>query len=339
MTLTQAAILTKRSMIIFAVLVVVGLVSWLGYQYYYYAIYLPSIPPKVELPETKFGILPKPNLIEASASSSNYSYTLDTQTGELPTEFPNLIKVFFIPQNGTTLLASDRAKELAKKFNFNNGPELLSPTQYRFYDNSGGSMVVDLNTSNFRYQHGIATESAQIPAETLPSKEQIITKFKDFLSDKGLLKDQLTQGRVEVAFDNSSNLDSNTALISMWQNDVEKLPVITSNYNLGLVKGIVTKYPKEDEKYLILDYIYWPIDLAVSTTYPLKPVSAAFDDLQSGKASIVREPTKPRVSITDIFLAYVVSDQYSPYLQPVYVFTGPEFTALVPAISSEFLEQ
>ena len=49
MNLTQTANLTKRLLLFLVILLVASVSGWLGYRYYYYNIYVPSLPP----PEAK----------------------------------------------------------------------------------------------------------------------------------------------------------------------------------------------------------------------------------------------------------------------------------------------
>jgi hypothetical protein len=347
-TLTDAATITKKGFIVFVVLILLSFMGWGGYQFYYHNIYLPSQPKPKPQPDNKFGILPKlvfePDISTNSAvTSANYTYTLDTKTGALPKDFPELIKVFFIPQLGTTLLAPDRAKALADSFEFNNGPELISETQYRFTDNNEGEFIIDLNTGNFKYTHQlIATDSAQLGPEptrpTLGDQTQIALEFKNFLSNKELLKEHLTNGPSKVVYQNQDMQDSDFANVSIMQNEVEKIPIITPRFNTGLVRSLVTKYKAESQKYLLLDYTYWPIDLNTYGTYRIKSVDQAFKDLQSGNSVVINPPSSSPVSLTTVYLAYLLGESYNPYLQPVYVFEGPNFVAVVPAITQDLTQ-
>ena len=51
------------------------------------------------------------------------------------------------------------------------------------------------------------------------------------------------------------------------------------------------------------------------------------------------EPRTSSASITKVYLAYYLSEEYSNYLLPVFVFEGPQFAGMVPAVKSEFLEK
>ncbi len=330
MTLTETATLTKRSLLGFGVFLVIAIISFISYQYYYYNFYLPNLKPPEILPDNRFGTLPKPNFIVNSLSSSNYSYSLDTQTGNLPTNLPKIIKVYFIPPLEASFLAPDRARTLALDLGFSNGPEILSPTQYKFTDTTNGQFIMDLNTGNFKYER-IATDSGKLQ-ETIDTQTKIADDFKSFLQSKNLLKDQIKSGHTQVTYDKTIQKDSQSATISLWQDNIDEFPVVTNKLTEGLIKGTVNKNTDKLLKYTKLDYIYWQIDKNSFGTYLLKTPQEAFSDLKNGAGNIVIEPKNPRVSITSIYLAYLLSEDYTPYLQPVYVFQGEQFASFIPAI-------
>lgn len=326
MTLTQTAILTKRLLVISAIslsLIVTGTIAYNYYQAYQRS----KIPPVEEKPDLKFGILPQPNLPPISVASSDYGYSLDTVTGGLPENLPKLIKVYFVPKLGTTLLSSERAKSLAQSLGFDIGPENLSEAERRFTSSLGGQLIINLDSGNFKFTRQIATPSAKTVA--IDDQVKLVAELKTFLSSKNLMKPQLANGRSKVVSDT----------ISLWQEDVDGLPIETDSYSSGLVKAVVSKNLPVEQKYLSLDYNFWLIDQTNFATYPLKKVATAYEELQAGLGTIVVKPTSSRVSITSVYLAYLLSEEYSPYLEPIYVFEGEGFVAYVPAIPSEYLEK
>ena len=333
MTLTQTAKITKRFLLIFGILFVLLTVSYIGYQIYYYQYYLPHKPAPVIKPDKKFGPLPAPKFISTDVSSSNYSYSLATVTGGLPTDIPKIEKVYFIPQLGTTLLASDKATQLANSFSFTQGPTITNQTTYQFSDTQGGTMTIDLNTSNFTFNR-IASPSGTLQ-ENFTDQGQVADQFKAYLSNKGLLADDLSSGRTNVVFDNSLPQNSQTATISIWPADFNNLEIVTPTFSDGLIKAVVNTAKDETIKYQNLTYTYWSPDSQNSSTYPLKTPDQAFSDLKSGLGVVVVQPTDPQVAITSVKLAYYESGSYSLYLLPVYVFEGEGFVAYVDAIPSD----
>lgn len=327
MTLTQAAKITRIGILLLTITIVASSTFYIGYKIWY-ARYLSSLPPVEEKPDPKFGILKTPNLPASSVSSSNFSYSIDTTTGNLPV-FEKIAKVFIMPPNTITLLAGEKSQGLAQKFNLDSTPQILSETKYK-YAGPGAFLTVDLDTGNFSYTKE-ATKSAAIE----DSSDQLTNGFKITLNSLGILPDMLKNGSSKVTF-----LDQNkqTAQISLWPQDIDKKPILTSDPDKALVHAQVIKSANDLGNYISLNFTFWPVDTTSFATYPLKSTQEAFDALRSGKGVILVTPTSPQVSITNIFLAYYQSNQYSPYLQPIYVFEGPNFQASVPAIADSFLD-
>lgn len=342
MTLTEAAAFTKKGIIVSVITLVVVFAAWGGWHYYYNYIYLPGLPVVVEKPTLAFGPLPKVAFPESAVSSSNFSYSLDTETGALPEKTPELFKVYSVAQLATDLLALDRAKSLAGSLSFNKTPQAISATQYQFIDDkNGGSLIVDLDTGNFKFRRNAATGSG----ESFEKIEDFINEssqgqsIKSFLGSKGLLKDQLKTGRTTVLYNNPIKKDSTLVTINLWQDNIEEYPIVTPKFNEGLIKAVGNNNRDGDRKYILLDYIFWPIDLENFGTYPIKKPEEAFEELKNGEGFIAIEPRNSTASVAKVYLAYYLAEQYSNYLQPVYVFEGNGFAAFVPAVRSEYVEK
>lgn len=342
MTLTQTAIFTKRAGIFTAVFLTLALIGWNGYQYWYKNIYLPAQPVVEEQPTVEYGKLQKLNIPANNVSPTNYAYSLATQTGNLPTDFPKLIKVYAVPQPTITLLDPDRAKVIAKSFDFTNPPEILTQTQYKFEDDQGGEMRMEINTQNFKYHRQIATDSA-IFQNSLPYEDDIKRGFKEYLVQKNLSKSQLENGRMFVTYENKGPKDSKTAIVSIWPQDItegkKKYPIITANPKIGLINAQVTPAGFDKDRYPVLNYVFWPIDTQAFSTYPIKPVNEAFEELKAGKGTIMLEPASKDIAITNVKMGYFMTEEFPQYLQPVYIFEAEDFQAVVPAVTNEFISQ
>ena len=325
MTLTQAAQLTKRSLLSLIILSILGISGLIGYQIWYQN-YLKSLPPEEPYAEERFGQLPKLNILAKVVSTSNYTYSLDTTTGGLPSDLPKVLRVYFIPQTGISVLAPKKAQELAKKLGFNLGVEIISQTVYKYTNETGSYMTIDLNTNNFKIQRvikvmdGLESTSSAKPT-TSTDQVRIVGDFKNFLASKGLLADELNKG-ISKIIDNEINL---------FPADFAGFKIVTPSLRQSLVRATLTEVPSE-EKYSSINYTYWIIDKTESSSYKLKKIEDAFNELKSGRGSIIIEPSKIQVSISNIYLAYYQDEQYTPYLQPVYVFEGSNFASFVPAI-------
>ena len=343
MTLSETAQLTKKVMIYAAIALMIIFALWGGIAYY-----LATRPVEVyvELPTKGFGLIPKPVLPKSLMTASSVNYNLDTETGALPTGLPELIKVYAIQKLGVTFASPERAKRIARGFLFNNGPEIQSPTRYRFTDDNGGEMLYALDTGNFRFKRPLVPKTEEFTdQEIIPieSENQIASNFKKYLGDQGILQAQLADGRTRAFYNRAQVQEASEAAVTVWQADITEgqettkvsYPIVTPTFKEGLVKGTVTRYQANQNKYLSIDYIFWPIDTAESETYPIKTVEEAFEQLKNGEGVTVLPYSKSNVAIENVYLAYYLPIEYVPYLQPVYVFQGPEFAAYVPAITSD----
>lgn len=345
MTLTQTAIITRRIITLTIIAIILSIVSFIGYKIWY-QYYLSTLPIVEEQPDIKFGSLPAPNFPQVNVSSSNYSYSLDTQTGGLPKVgidegFEKIIKVYFITKSFASLLSADRSQALAEKFGIFSGPQILTETQYRF-DSNSKSLLVDLDTGNFSYTNE-ATISANRP---LDDDNKLVSDFERFLNLIGYLKEDLKTGRTKVILlKQDGGLLSPTTLrseaigatISLWPTPIDKKSIFTPDFNKALVNATILSSAQNLEDYLSINFTFYPIDNTTFGTYPTKTAEKAFDDLKNGFGVVVVEPLKPQVSISSVYLGYYLPEIYSPYLQPIFVFEGPNFVAYIPAISSQYL--
>lgn len=334
MTLTQTAILTKQIIALSIIALILGTLSFIGYSVWY-SYYLTTLPPKEEKPDTKFGILPYPNFPKAYVSSSNFSYTLNTTTGGLPkvgqdSGFEKLTKVYFVIKPYATFLSSDKSRALAEKFNINTPPKVVNETTYEFSQDNK-TLTIDLDSGNFKYLKD-ATPSSK---ESLGADENLVSDFKSALEDLGVLKEELKSGRSKVTLFN----DVQAALISIWPQDLDKKPIFTSDIGRSYIFATLVNYYNNLEDYLSIHFTHYQIDTTTFATYPIKSPEEAFNDLKSGKGIIIIEPQKPQVSITSVSLGYFMSENYSPYIQSIFVFEGPSFVAYVPAVSPQFQKQ
>lgn len=334
-TLTDTAKLTKRALLFLGAFTFLLITLIISYQIWYQKYYLPNKPPVVEKPTTSFGKLPPPLFPASTTPSSSFSYTLSTDTGGLPTNLPTILKVYPVPLLGTTLLAPEKAQGLANSLGFGNGPDIQNPTQYQFTNDFGGILLIDLNTSNFKYQR-VASSSATFNP-ILPNQDQLSGDFKGYLQGKNLLSDDLKAGRVKVDYSALSQKDATSAAITLWPDKLNNLEVVTDNPNLGLINTTISKAQSETDKYLKLDYTHWSPDPNTASTYPIKTATQALNDLKANQGVVILSPKTNQISLTSVKLAYFEETSYEQYIEPVFVFEGENFMAYVPAITSDWL--
>src|SRR3989344_3090663 len=336
MTLTQTAILAKQIITLTSIALVLGIVSFTGYKLWL-SYYLSTLPPVEERPDNKFGLLPDPDFPKSLVSSSNFTYSLDTKTGGLPkigdAGFEKIVKVYFIVKSFATLLSPEKSQTLSERFDLNITPIILSETRYKF-ERQEKSLLVDLDTGNFSY-----LKQASISATLgVNDDNQLVSDFKRFLDASGYLKEDLREGRTKVVLlkNDQGQLSPTTlrseavgAQISLWPKPIDSKSIFTADFNKALVSATVLNSAANLEDYLSMEFTYYPIDLTTFATYYLKSADEAFEDLKQGRGAVILEPKKPQVSISSLYLGYYLPQSYTPFLQPIYVFEGPDFVAYV----------
>lgn len=344
MTLTQTAAIVKQVIAISIATILLGSISMIGYSVWH-AYYLAHLPPVEEKPDTKFGLLPTINFPESKISTSNFSYSLDTTTGGLPktgvdTGFEKIAKVYFVTQTFTSFLSGDRAAALAANFGLITTPEIISETRYK-YSNQNQTLIVNLDSGNFSYRNE-ATASANV---ILDDDNQLVSDFERILNSLGIIKDHFKTGRTKVILlKNTGDAliptqfrgEAVAAQISLWPASIDKRSIFTADFDKALVYAIVSGSAGKLENYLSLNFTNYPIDTSTFATYPMKTAELALEDLKNGKGVVIIEPKSSQVSITSVYPGYYLTDEYSPYLQPIYIFEGPNFVAYINTISEEF---
>ncbi|MBI2334375.1 hypothetical protein HYU96_01105 [Candidatus Daviesbacteria bacterium] len=320
MTLTQIAVFTRRTIVLSAAALILTIVGFIGYKIWL-NYYLSTLPPVEEVPDTKFGSLPSLEFPATGVSSSNFSYSLDTATGGLPKVgqdpgFGKIIRVYFIVKTYATFLSAQRSQDLAEKLGIKTSAQIVSETNY-VYKQDNKILEVNLDSGNFKFKNEATPE-----AKPLNEESRLATDFKNVLSFLGILKEELKSGRSQVA----------GSQISIWPKDIDGKAIFTPEFNKSLINATVSGPAGNLENYLSLEFTFFPIDESTYATYPLRRAEEAFEDLKQGKGVVMIEPAKPQVSITSVNLGYYLAESYTPYLQPIYIFEGPQFVAFASAI-------
>lgn len=339
MTLTQTANLTRKIIFVLILLLLFGTIGLIGYKIWF-SLNNPT-GSKIMIPDTKFGILPSLNLPVGATSSASISYQLNMGPGGLPS-FDTSAKVYFIPQP-TAALTNEKIADLAQKLNFNASPQIQN-NRYVFTEDRK-KLTVDSNLGSLLYEKE-ASAAAKNPV--VDNDTKLSQDAGDFLNNLGLLNEDFKKGRTKVTYLNfngdsvetaATNSNANGAEISLWPQNINNLPIVTANFKQALFFVRLTKSGRDLDNYLAISYLYYPIDKTTFSIYPLKTANEAYTALQAGQGVILLPTNKSSVSLTSMYLAYFESSNYSPYLQPVYIFEGENFVAMVPAVVSQYLNQ
>ena len=118
------------------------------------------------------------------------------------------------------------------------------------------------------------------------------------------------------------------------------MSVLPSNPYDANISGLVSK--SSDKKIIELKYTYFPLDLEVWATYPLKDTTLAWNELKQGNGFIANlgDNESGEVIIRKIYQAYYDPHNHQNFLQPIFVFEGDkDFYAYVPAVTSDHVQE
>ncbi len=344
MTLTNAAFYSRKGIkygFIFILVLIFGRVVWTSSATVYKMIF----PPPPAAPTVAFGKLPalpfadKPGL-------PNFTFTLQTTTGELPPT-PATVEVYFMPQRPVTFLGLDEATVLARGRSYNRPPYQLTETIYRF-ERENSASVLDVNTVNRTFSVSYNLEASPELLTIRPdSTQRALNAVLYFLSPGDLLTPELETGKQTFQFykaqppdlvETISLSEGNFIRVNLFRTDLNKLPILTPDRNKSNVWFLVSGDTSSDKQIVAGEYHYFPVDESKFSTYPIKTAQVAWDELNMGKGYIAQVPVnkQAQIVIRRVGLAYYDSGLPQGFLQPIYFFEGEGFTAYIPAVTDQF---
>jgi hypothetical protein len=346
-TLTQTSI-TARKVIRYGIYAVI-LIIIARFSYRTAAsIYRRLFPPPPEPPKLEFGrlpVLPHPQ----ETFPENLTYKLETQDGQLP-EMPQQYHVFVMPPESSSINVEDEARAKAQKLGFEpDGKPVVEsvPNIYVFNKtNSPATLTMNIVTKVFSVNYDLDADPTAL-GSIPPTKEAAISFVENFLNRAGLLEDDLKNGVYTHDYYKVEGGEFAKAL-SQSEADVIKLNLYRAPYKE--TPSVTPDFPIESNIWFMLsrtqrgqtqiiggEYHYYPVEVNKSSTYPLRGINEAWEDLKSGKGFITNVgDNQGEVVIRKVYLAYYDPGQYTEFYQPVFVFEGDgRFAAVVPAISKE----
>ncbi len=312
-------------------------------------------PPKLPVPASSFGQLPQLKMTRVQIEG-NPEYILDTQNGNLP-NFADRLKVYPLIQPQPTLLSEQKIKQLAADLQFTGASSKLTNSVFRWVDGTNTrTFQADAVTKNFkletppfRISNIVSTTSSITEADAIESVEGFL-KSKVLLSQTDLaniayvtIPTQVNLGQIRESKSTatSAKLLKVDAYIeipgtkSSTRDPDVKYRVLGPNPKDSLISFTTTNNNNMAFKYPIVNFTYWEPDYTNGSEYYLTPIQDVWAAIQSGNGitSYVRTRSGDyyvpierlavsRIEIRDIYLAYYMQPEYTPYLQPVYVFEG-----------------
>ncbi len=349
MSLTETAYYTRRAInwSILAIITYILLrISWGILTVVWLAVFPPKAPP----PNHAFGQLPAVKFPAQASASGQLLFQLETIEGGMPPASASAA-VYFMPKLAPNLLGLNQAQDFAKNFQFDATPIQESKNVYRFNDPEIPlrRLRYDIISKNFILRYSYEQDASAFVGRGLPLAEAAKLEAINILQSHDLYPDDIAEGTPQVSFMRlvSNRLIPTTSLsqgdavkIDFFRQPIGNTKIVSPSPDEAPISFIFSGSSDQRKRILQLAYTYWPIDYATTATYPLKPSTTAWEELQQGKGYIVRYPSNSATAIVrSVYLAYYDSFEPQTYLQPIFVFEGDNgFMAYVPAISPEWIE-
>ncbi len=312
---------------------------------YYKAMNPPPPPP----PTVGFGRLPVIVFPSMSEEDLSKEYTLETARNRLP-EFPDRAKVFEMEIPSPSLLADEKARKIASKYGFSDEPEMLDVNNYRWIKYGSLESIFEINLINYNFSliTDYHSRPELISVKKLPDKHEAVQAVKSYLKRSDSLPEDVATASGDVSYVRvlAGELLPAVSLsdANFVQVDINRVPVdnhiamYTPEGTTGVVSAVISGALEGDDRIVQLDYRYQPTKSGSVHTYPLKPITQAWKELQSGEGYIASGVDLKKVTIRDVVLGYYEGFEEQSYLQPIYVFSGDEdFLAYIHAIDSKYL--
>lgn len=353
-TLTEAAYYTRRAIKYGAVGLVIIIVARIGFGIFA-TLWKAANPPAPLPPTVAFGKLPPLPL--PPQEKPPLTFTLETVTGTTGV-FDPLATVYLVPAARGSLLALERATELAEKMDFLFEPVRIGETLYRWTKDKPlpSSLEVDLFTNHFTFDANWRVQPQLLSEAQALSEVDAIAEARSWLSGLRLSPEDLEAGEVNVTYLKVSGTDVVPALsqseaqfvrVDLFRSNLEERDeeeVVVKEFRIlpldpsqGVVSVLLLKRSRARAQVIHAEYRYLPVEYEQSGTYPLITSQSAWERLQKGDAYYAVIPeNRDRIAIRRITLDYLDPPAAGIFLQPIFVFEGDVgFTAYVPAVSEE----
>ena len=333
-------------------------------------------PPKPPAPTMLFGQISLPN-IESLKTDGTILYQVDTISGRLPSGLPNQMPVFKVIIPKQDILVEQKAKLTADFFGFKNSASYTQNSNIEWkWQSLVPQRTLNLNILTFNYI--IDPNLAQLnlylrrgdavpPEQAKNSAMNIFSShsFVKFKRDESSFVTNVSFARInqEVLEEAPSLSEAQLTRVDIYRTldySNAKFKIYGTKYDSSYINYFLAQGYLTSNKLLKASVTYWDFDPEKGSTYPLKNINTAWQELTTGNATIVKlveedeDRYKPytlknikTVKIKSIELAYIIDDDIPEYIQPIYIFNGRfetqtgqlgEYISYLPALDSNVVK-
>jgi len=301
-------------------------------------------PKKPVAPTAAFGKLPT-IIFPENVSTSKFTYSLDTVTGDLG-DFPDRANVYKMIPPVPTLLDLKTTRTQLNLAGFNSNETIITDTQYSWRDARQTDRKITINivskdfiitTSYLNYPNLSPSgevdpqDAAKVATDFL---QQLLLYPSDFDPTKTATQLLTLQGT--TLFASSSLSTAEMVRVDLFQKDINKFPIMYAHPPYSSMHFLIGG--QNPGQILDASFSHQAVGKE-STSYSIIPVNDAYTQLKEGKAYIASYyGNSSNITIKDVYLAYFMSEKKQDYLMPIYVFEGKEgFFAYISAVRNDWI--
>lgn len=301
-------------------------------------------------PKEEFGDLPDITF-PTNATTQQLDYSIDTVSGDLPTDFPSRMPVFELENPQPDLNNLKDAKSRVAGTDFTGSELRITDTVYRWGDAKKLSRTMTMNIVNgsFVYTTSFMTNQEFLSTPNSITPSVAINKAREFFEDLNSFPSDVADGDTDTELFTVSNgtrvkapneAETKVIEVNFFQSPIvineDEYPIYYAKPNKSPVNALVAAidFPTVVEAH----YAYHGLS-DTSGEYAIKSVNEAYQELQDGKAYIASYfGTDTEMKIQDIFLAYYIGEGDQDYAMPIYVFRNKSkgFYAYISAVNDHW---
>ena len=290
-----------------------------------------------------FGKIPKLDISEGIKPPGKIDYKVETISGALP-DLTHEIKVFKIDPPRPTFGDLEKTKTRVVNADFAKEPESVTERTATFRNATDPDYVLTINITSGNFVMGSNYLNKPELLTTRPSTiEGATDTARDFFQklrvNLSLLnqkepKNQLLKFENGTLDEAASLSSANFVKVLFLRQPIDEVKVISPRLDTAPAWALVSKRETVEAKVAMLD-----IKKHKFSTYPLKSTARAFEELKSGKAAFNKEIEGTVFPVRDVEIVYLETENYQPYLQPVYLFKSDNnLASYVPAVDDSWVE-
>ena len=295
-------------------------------------------------PREEFGNLPD-IAFPPNATDTQLKYSIDTVTGNLPDDLPRRMFVYELVQEAPDLNNLRNAKLKVLKIKFATRERRITDTVYQWTDlqTYSRTMRMDIVTGNFVYSTDFITNDAFLNSNKTLTEEDAVAEAREFFQSLGSFPPDLAGSIKTKAF----SIENGNRIPADRESDIRVVEVNFFQEPISLGEEYPIYYEKPDVSYVnalvasagetsVVEAHYTHHGISDATgEYALKPVEAAYEELQNGEGYIASYfGTDTEIKIQEVFLGYYIAENDQQYAMPIYIFSNQTkgFYAYVPAV-------